>query len=463
MFGGIDLKVFGKTIDEIGFYFICFMCSVYILYYESLNFVIPYVSKYKLLYMVSGVLLILLVYKYFIQKDKFIKIKFFIPIFSYIIFVFLSAIFSKYKEISFLGFVQRKEGFISILSYIIMLIATYSFINKKNIKNLFVVLFIFSGIASVIGLLEFFGVNPLLQAFRLNKEGFGAFKGVYSTIGNQNFISSFMCMLTLISLILFVLYEGRIKMLYYIFYINSFIFLLIAKSRSGWIGIIIGICIFLVVLGKNIINRNILLSLIIIFITSISAINILNKLSNNQILSKVDSIKSDLTSVVEEEKKQEEKDLNRLGSNRYYIWSHSLPLIKKYFLIGSGPDTFIKVFPQDKKKALKYYGDEDIKVDKAHNEYLQIIVTNGIFSFASYMIFIFGIISLNIKNIMKNGIMNNSILIATFIAILGYQIQAFFNISVIQVAPFYYMIIGINLSLLLKEDSLKDNNLITEV
>ncbi|MGN1318267.1 MAG: hypothetical protein ACI4VF_04570, partial [Lachnospirales bacterium] len=38
--------------------------------------------------------------------------------------------------------------------------------------------------------------------------------------------------------------------------------------------------------------------------------------------------------------------IERLGSNRGYIWSRSIPLVIKHILIGSGPDTFVFEFPQ---------------------------------------------------------------------------------------------------------------------
>lgn len=75
--------------------------------------------------------------------------------------------------------------------------------------------------------------------------------------------------------------------------------------------------------------------------------------------------------------------------------------------------------------------------DKAHNEYLQILVTEGIFCFLSYIalygiIFFYGV---------KNSIKNKELYL--ILPIIGYIVQAFFNISVIEVAPIFYMTLGL--------------------
>ena len=75
--------------------------------------------------------------------------------------------------------------------------------------------------------------------------------------------------------------------------------------------------------------------------------------------------------------------------------------------------------------------------DKAHNEYLQTLVTQGIFSLASYL-FIFGYaVYIGIKNSYRFK------QIYLVLPVIGYLIQAFFNVSVIEVAPIFYIALGL--------------------
>ena len=105
------------------------------------------------------------------------------------------------------------------------------------------------------------------------------------------------------------------------------------------------------------------------------------------------------------------------------IWKRSLPLVKKYFSVGAGIDNYYFVF-------------KDYPLDKAHNIYLQILVTNGLPSLLLYLglcLLIF------IRNIKFKGPLTT----ALFVAFVGYSIQGFANISVIDVAPYFYVIMGI--------------------
>ena len=89
-------------------------------------------------------------------------------------------------------------------------------------------------------------------------------------------------------------------------------------------------------------------------------------------------------------------------------------------------------------------------VDNAHNVYLHTAASTGLLGLIPYLLlclFVF-IKGLKFKN--KLGIL----LLSGFVA---YSIQAFANISVIQVAPIYYIIMGLILSI--KEEPNKTSNI----
>jgi hypothetical protein len=82
------------------------------------------------------------------------------------------------------------------------------------------------------------------------------------------------------------------------------------------------------------------------------------------------------------------------GSSRGYIFSRSFPLLPRYWLIGSGPDSYINVFPQhDIIGKMQNLPSPYQIVDKAHNLYIQTWITTGgisaltlIFIFSHYLI-----------------------------------------------------------------------------
>ena len=123
---------------------------------------------------------------------------------------------------------------------------------------------------------------------------------------------------------------------------------------------------------------------------------------------------------------KEDITLDQLSSNRITIWKNSIPIIKDNYLVGVGLDNLGLAYN-------KYYHTQ--KVDKAHNVYLQILVTNGIIGFIPYMIWLF--------MVMQKGLKIKSVeMLILFIPIIGYSVQALFNISVVDVAPLFYMLSG---------------------
>ena len=77
--------------------------------------------------------------------------------------------------------------------------------------------------------------------------------------------------------------------------------------------------------------------------------------------------------------------------------------------------------------------------DKAHNVYLQMAVTNGIFPTLVYM-FICLLVFL------KGFKLKKTYSFGLFMAFVSYCILAFANISVIDVAPYFYIFWGILIS-----------------
>lgn len=145
------------------------------------------------------------------------------------------------------------------------------------------------------------------------------------------------------------------------------------------------------------------------------------------------------------------KGHERLGSSRGYIWSRSLPLLKNTLFLGYGPDTFAAYFPQNDilGKMYAYYGDMWQLVDKPHDLYLQIALNTGVISLLSVLI-LFGLYIVKSIRIYLKSDYNNLISqvgISVFVAIVGYLGAALFNDSIVSVAPVFWVLLGIGVSI----------------
>jgi putative inorganic carbon (HCO3(-)) transporter len=102
-------------------------------------------------------------------------------------------------------------------------------------------------------------------------------------------------------------------------------------------------------------------------------------------------------------------------------------------LIGSGPDTFMTVFPEEAQN--RY---ENLPYDKAHNEYVQILVCQGVLGLLFYLAFLGTLIFKNIRRAF-----NDPVLTAVLVAVAGYSVQAFFNISLPLASQIFWVLLGI--------------------
>lgn len=141
----------------------------------------------------------------------------------------------------------------------------------------------------------------------------------------------------------------------------------------------------------------------------------------------------------------------RLGSSRGYIWSRSIPLLKNTMFFGYGPDTFAAYFPQNdiKGKMYAYYGDMWQIVDKPHNLYLQIALNTGVISLFAFLVlmglYIVKSLRIYIKSTYDDFLPQAGV--AVFVAIVGYLGAAFFNDSVVSVAPVFWVLLGLGVSI----------------
>lgn len=127
------------------------------------------------------------------------------------------------------------------------------------------------------------------------------------------------------------------------------------------------------------------------------------------------------------------------GSGRLKIWEITWHVIQNNPILGTGPENLKTVIHAEHKKEINaYYRVKKTSIDKAHNEFLHIAAVTGIPSLLVYLSLISLIFIQNIKFLFKE---NSKTLL--LLVVLAYLIQAFFNISVIAVAPIFWIILGL--------------------
>ncbi len=134
---------------------------------------------------------------------------------------------------------------------------------------------------------------------------------------------------------------------------------------------------------------------------------------------------------------------------RGYIWARTIPLLKEYFLLGSGPDTFVIAFPNHDLVGLYNSGHENETITKPHCMYLQTAVQTGVPSLIALLVFYIWYLISSIKLYWKHsyeGYMPK-IGVAIFASCIGYMILALTNDSCVTTSPIFYALIGMGLGI----------------
>lgn len=351
----------------------------------------------------------------------------------------VSTMFSYNQNIALYGYPNRYEGMFTLLFY------GFLYLNCQKVKDI-------DYVKKMTKIIIFY---TFIQLFTVILQLTGLFSKViymYKTgdaIGlteNCNFLGSLMCMISMITSGAFILKLEEKNYFYLIGFIGSYITLLLANSTGPFISFIGTFTLFIIytLIKKSLNIKNLI---IVILLTIILYPIVLNK--NDEI---TPEIKSHIMYFVDkfqnssdENNKGDESNLttNQLGHGRVKIWKNVWCLVEDSPLIGYGPDNLGVVY--------KEFVVDDYKIaDKAHNIYLHILVSSGIFSLVGYL----GFVILNIKYALKS---KNSFIICLSFGIIAYSIQGIFNINVNEVTPYFYIILGF-LSCLIRENSSKTNN-----
>lgn len=381
--------------------------------------------------------ILVLISLFIIKKHKKETLKFNITdIFLLLILLFsgISVIFAINRNVSIFGMPGRYEGLLQILYYFLLyFLSTYI---EKEYKKIIIYTIILCGIVNLVyAVFQVLKIGNTIRVYRNGK--------IWATglTTNPGFFASYMLLCMSYVLGLFIDEKEILKkiidgLLIFIFMIG----LLISNAMSTVVGLIIVLIYILIYIIKNKKIKEFII-IILILLTSTILITKANKTT----------LIKDFNQTTNETKEIMKGNLDDgYGTHRLFIWKNTLKIVPKNIINGVGIDNFYYAF-----------GDKPIGrgrwfFDKVHNEYLQILITEGIFALISYLL-LFGWVT--IKGTINNYKNKEIYLI---LPVIGYLTQAFFNISVIEVAPFFYISLGLLVDRGISNEKSKRNNTSTQ-
>lgn len=392
-----------------------------------------YYPKVVMIYILVIIALFLLTF--YIKHIKLRFTKELLPMILFISLVLLSAILSKYKFQAFNGAYLRYEGAFAYICYFFILYLSYNFIDSsRHMDSIIIFIMASAFVISLYALLQYVGIEILPRDYIRKSWTFTSF----ATLGNPNFLGSYLSMVLPAAVCLY--YREKRKTTTVILFFLNIIFyssLVCTMTRSAWIGAAFTIIVLFIVFFKE--TKKYVKKTLPLIGACFLMTFLLNNYHGGLIREKFKTIGDDYKKVV-----SNDKSILSAGSQRLFIWARTVEYLFDRPFLGSGPDTFDRVFEMSTEEAVLYFGSDDIYVDKAHNEYLQMIVTLGFPASALYLFFLIRILFRSGKVILSKQY--NIYVLCFSSGILSYIIQAFFNISVVSVAPLFWSMLGLLLA-----------------
>lgn len=346
----------------------------------------------------------------------------------------INVLFSKYKMISLYGTRLRTEGLLTLVSYYVIFLGA-SILKETKYRYILLHLFLVLGcVVSVFGVIQFTGISDM-----------SAYPGMAQVpMRNPNFFASFAVLFTGVGMGGYFLCSNkaevsysnrrRTRLLWFVFILFGYAASISAASTVAYVGLIMMLLLY--VFFELVSKRRDFLSFIWLVVGLVAMVVLFNLLKQGAVV-------NEITSVGRQIKEEGSVFGDSVGTKRMLIWKRTLALLPEYWLFGCGIELLID-------HCLEHVnGGMLIAFDRAHNEYLNLWITEGIFALVIYLVFLFALFLPGIAMFMKNKktgevrhVGDEVSKIALF-AFFGYIAQAFFNISVVQVAPYFWMICGL--------------------
>lgn len=247
----------------------------------------------------------------------------------------VSSLLSDYSFISLHGYVHHGEGILVLISYLIMFVLAYQQVtSEKAIKIIIGSLLISAFMICLLGFFQFFGKDylntwigrRLIYPFQYHyiadsKTIVNVGKEIIATMGNSNYVGSYMAMVFPLATALYFGIKSRLKTgLFSVLLLLFFAVWIGCKSRAGMLGGMIALLIIILFMRKQICRDKFK---IFIIIPMICIALMMNTFSDGSLFGKIKSFNPDIEKTSDDRLMVKSFELNdnfgKIKTNHYTI------------------------------------------------------------------------------------------------------------------------------------------------
>ena len=342
-----------------------------------------------------------------------------------ILFAALSLAFSKDIGESLYGF-GYEEFIVHFFAYFSLMLAATMINDEVRRKR---ILMAFLGVIvghSLVGVFQTMNICMSPCFLRLDRHKIGK-DIVWGLTQHPNWYGGLSTLFCACSAGLFLFTENnRRRNLYLCINIVSFYTLLCAEARLAWVGTISYVVFYAISIA--IAKEKKLWKRYGVLLISMVAVILFVIFVCGGILERINRSSSELQS----------SNVEGVASGRIYLWRYALESVPDNWMFGVGLDNLKYAFTSNPR-----YKPGDWYNAKAHNEYIHYLATQGVFQFITYMTLLVYAVVRAVKTVLHTEDKSNKYITWIFLGMFAaYSAQAMFNSSVINIAPYFWITIG---------------------
>ncbi len=359
-------------------------------------------------------------------------------LFCVLLFVFalLSAFFTQNYSATAFGF-YFDEWLSHFVGYFGLMFAGTMIHDKQLRKNILKAFVAVTVIQVTVATLQTFGI-PVISCYWFDENTYSN-RLAYGLTQNTNFYGGLSVFLFACTSGIYLFTSNKlIRNILYTLSMFCFYTLISSEARLAWIGTFVYIVFLIVSInvmkqkGYNKEKMENIQKRFWILLAGMTVVIIICIVFFGRIISRLNKTSNELNS-----------GFDGFGSGRGAIWRQGLKMYPKYWAFGIGLDNYRDAYFLDPD----FHGTEMDTSGKANNEYIQYLVTQGIFQFITYISLLVYTAKTAVRNVIHNEDNEerfiNWILLGMFF---GYAAQAFFDCNVVNILPYFWITIGMLLT-----------------
>lgn len=359
----------------------------------------------------------------------------------YMMWTYISTLFSENTSIAFNGTKYRKEGYITYIAYAGFFACAFLIKSKKS-KKILINMLVIVAMLNIIAVEAYYkSILDNLWIPRLKNK---------TCFLNRNHYGYYLLLATVSSIFLFITQKNNIiKILYLVSSLFLLYFLVLNNTFGCFIALIVTLIFFIIyAICKKKIKINTIVFIIILIVMALMNQKIRTTIEKNfkGLVSNINDIIIAINSHGDEESI---KIAEKAGSQRIRLWIKGIEFFAERPILGYGPDSL----------GVRY-AKVGISNDRPHNLLIQLATTSGIVGLIIYVTAIGIIVIRGIKNL-KLG---NRINIIALASVIAYLISAMFGNSMYYTSPYFFIFLGMLMSENMKgiEETNKNGDIVKE-